>query len=40
MPTEEIFAMFDESFAYFNLEELPDFLQVFQVAVGIAFFDA
>ena len=40
MPIEEIFAMFDKPFATFNLEELPEFLQVFQVAEGKAFFDA
>ena len=40
MPIEEIFAMFDKPFAAFNLEELPEFLQVFQVAEGKAFFDA
>ena len=40
MPIEEIFAMFNKSFVTFNLEELPEFLQVFQVAEGKAFFDA
>ena len=40
MPIEEIFAMFSKSYEPFDLEKLPDFLQVFQVAEGKAFFDA
>ena len=40
MSIAEIFTMFNKSFANFNLEELPEFLQVLKVAVGKTFFDA
>ena len=40
MSFAEIFTMFNKSFANFNLEELPEFLQVLKVAVGKPFFDA